>query len=105
MAGPAGRRSAGESAEAPGAQGPVPREARPHRYLQGEMERWWTSASSTSSGCGTGHWFPAGGPACRLLRPAASRLDTSAAGNACSHLAAHASRWGGAWPRGSSSAE
>ena len=37
----------GESAQAPG--------ARPHRYLQGEMERWWTSASSTSPGCSTGH--------------------------------------------------
>ena len=37
----------GESAQAPG--------ARPHRYLQGEMERWWMSASSTSPGCSKGH--------------------------------------------------
>lgn len=37
----------GESTQAPGAC--------PHRYLQGEMERWWTSASSTSPGCSTGH--------------------------------------------------
>ena len=44
---PAGGHGHGESAQALG--------VRPHRYLQGEMERWWTSASSTSPGCSTGH--------------------------------------------------
>lgn len=84
---------------------PVPREPSPHRYRQGEMERWWMSASSTSSGCSTGHWVPAGGLSCHFLRPTASRLDTRATGKVCSHLAARASRCVGAWPRGSSSAE
>lgn len=37
--------------------------------------------------------------------PTASRLDTRATGNACSHLAARASRCGGRGLRGSSSAE
>lgn len=84
----------------------MPREPHsPHRYLQGEMERWWMSASNTSLGCSTGQWVPAGGPLCRFLRPAASRLDTRATGKVCSHLAARASRCAGAWPRGSSSAE
>lgn len=97
------------AAKAPRLGGPwgTPTQGTPHahRYLQGEMERWWMSASSTSSGCRTWHWIPPGDPACRFLRPAASRLDTRATGKACSHLAARAKRCGGAWPRDSSSAE
>jgi hypothetical protein len=70
----------------------------PHRYLQGEMERWWVSASNTSSGRSMGHWVPTGDSLCCLLWPTASRLDTRATGKARSHLALRASRCGGTWP-------